>query len=305
METVGKYMDISHGLDILQVDDELFADAYALLDAAQRSVLKKWIAQLYLFWGRDRRCEHFERVHWDQGFTTTTFTRPLDWSLLLLAEEFASSSQLLSVLMPMMLSGTRHVCVVRETSGARAFPAPLLVAMELAGQEVVLAGQKDRLAEVVECYPEKFGPLGKVCCLGRTAAASELQARMPGVDFWSPGSAQRAGIWVDENVSWDFETIAWTLAGTRLYVGGLVSDTLCDPFIPIEGSLESFVSHDFGTFFLPHTDHLSLPPAAPTFGPGQEGGWLWTGMTPQSFTRSTVVWHEEVPDHEEKTNGLT
>lgn len=298
-------MDISHDLEALQVDDELFAEAYAALDADRRSVLKKWIAQLYLFWGRERGCEHSERVRWDQGFTTTTFTRPLDWSLILLAEEFASSSQLVSVLMPMMLSGTRHVCVAREMSGAIPFPAPLLAVMELAGQEVVLTGQGNRLAKVLEHLPETFGPLGKVCCLGRTAAASGLQTVMPGIDFWSADSVPRAGIWVDQHVTWDFETIAWTLAGTKMYVGGSIPDNLSDQFTPLEEPLESFVGRDFGTFFLPHTDQLSLLPTAPTFGPGQEGGWLWPGITPQSFTRSTVVWHEEVFDHEEKTNGLT
>jgi hypothetical protein len=298
-------MDISHELEALQVDDELFAEAYAVLDAGRRSVLKKWIAQFYLFWGRDRGCEHSERVRWDQGFTTTTFTRPLDWSLVLLAEDFASPSQLVSVLMPMMFSGTRHVCVARETSGAISFPAPLLAAMELAGQEVVLTGQGDRLATMLEHLPETFGPLGKVCCLGRSAAASGLQAGMPEIDFWSAGSAQCAGIWIDQDVAWDFETIAWTLAGTKLYAGGSIPGNLSDHFTPLEEPFESFVGRDFGAFFLPHTRHLSPLPAVSTFGPGQEGGWLWPGITPQTFTRSTVVWHEEAFDHEETINGLT
>jgi hypothetical protein len=297
-------MDIACDLETLQVDDGLFAEAYASLDARRRSVLKKWIAQMYLFWGRDRGRERSETVRWDQGFTTTTVTRPLDWSLILLSEKFASVSQLLALLMPMLLSGTRHVCVAREMSGALDFPATLLVAMELAGQETVLTGQKDRLAAVIERFPETFGPLGAICCLGTTCCESEWAVRIPGIYCWSSGSAQSAGIWVDQHVSWDFETIAWTLAGTSLHAGGAIPGDLSDCFTTHQEPFDSFVDRDLGIVFHPHPDQLSPFLTVPVFGPGQEGGWLWPGITPQTFTRSAVVWQEDALDHEEEANGL-
>ncbi|GAU07870.1 hypothetical protein [Desulfoplanes formicivorans] len=292
-------MDLSHSLEKLQIEDTLFAEAYATLGAAKRSVLKKWIAQLYLFWGRNRQCRRAETICWDQGFVTTRSERPLDWGLVILGETFAAPGQLLALLLPMLLAGTRHVVVVRETSGAISFPAPLLVAMELAGQETVLAATTKDLAWVIEHVPQAYGPRGKICCLG----APDLDP-LPGRDLWSGGRPQ-AGIWFDPDVAWDLETIAWTLQGARLHVGGAVPGNLDDHYVQHDDPFDVFIERDFGALYLPHPERLASPLSTPAFGPGQEGGWFWPGISLQTFTLSTVTWHGDSAAIQEEINGLS
>ena len=47
-------MSFSSSVDAFRIPDEAFADAYDAVGDRRRSVLKKWISQLYLFWGRER-----------------------------------------------------------------------------------------------------------------------------------------------------------------------------------------------------------------------------------------------------------
>ncbi len=295
-------MDISHDVDALQVDDDVFARAYASLDAVRRSVLKKWIAHLYLFWERNRSEERSETIRWHQGVITTAVTRPLDWSLILLGETFASPTQLLAVIMPVLLSGTRRVIVAREAEGD--FPVSLLVGLELAGQEDVLAADPDRLARVVEHLPERYGSQGMILGLGSPVLATRCRACLPEVDLWSAPAPQEVGIWCTSETAWDLPTIAWTLQGSVFHVGGEVPDNLPMPCTVHEESLQAFLQHDFGAFYLPNTHDPALLPAASTFGPGQEGGWLWPGITPQTCTRTTVVWHAQDTQPKEDSLGL-
>ncbi|WP_462324054.1 hypothetical protein [Desulfoplanes sp.] len=299
-------MDISNDLNVIPVDDALFAEAYAALDPSRRSVLKKWIARFHLYWGRDRVEERSETIHWDQGSATTSVTKPLDWSLVVLSETFASPAQLLALIMPMLLSGTKHVYVVRETTGAVSFPVPLLVAMELAGQENVFAAAAGELPGLVGTFWRGHGSRGKIFCLGAPALESLAKDGSFGMDVWSPGAEQRAGVWVDPDVrSWDWETLAWTLEGTRVHVGGADPGNLPDHFTRRGASLKDFMRCDFGALYLPRTHDFSRIPLVPTFGPGQEGGWLWPGITPGTFSTTTVIWHGNDPEHDEERHGRT
>jgi hypothetical protein len=158
---------------------------------------------------------------------------------------------------------------------------------------------------VLELVSQAYGPWGKVFCLGAPAIEPLVKQRMPATDVWCGEKQPRAGIWFGPDVLWDLETIAWTLQGTELHVGGAVPHMVDVPCVRHEEPFDTFVDQHFGVLYLPHPeDSAALPPGF-LFGPGQEGGWLWPGITPQAFTLSTVAWHGKCVAKEEEINGLS
>ncbi len=298
-------MDIPESFLPLQVGDDTFANAYESLDAGRRSILKKWIAQFHLFWGRQRIITQTETIDWDAGYTTTTYTHPLAWSLVVLSEAFASPGQLLALIMPMLLSGTRHIFVVREGGNNSSFPVPLLVALELAGQEDIFTGKADELAPMLAQLPESYGTEGKVFCLGEPRLEASFKKQKPGITCWSATKEQKAGIWFDADIVWDVETIIWMLKGTEIHVGGYIPKDLPASCIwkKSRESFEEFVRHDFGALYLPRTKNLPSVTSTSVLGPGQEGGWLWSTISPKTFTRTTTVWHGLAHQDSEEKHG--
>ncbi len=289
----------SRYVEEFRVADSLFAEAYEGVGDRRRSVLKKWIARLYLFWGRERVRSRTDIQHWDQGDMTRATTQPLAWTLFVLSPDFSSPAQLLAALLPALLAGVPRVLVVREENGAL-FPAELLVAMELAGQEGVLEMGGRDICGLVRTARSTRLP-GRVCRLGSSSLDASLQELLPGNTLWMPGAVTRAGIWFDADRAWDRETLAWTLPDTVFSAGGdIPPDTSAPEMIPYAGTLTDFMNEGFDALYLPSPDASAGILCPRVFGPGQEGGWIWPDLAPSAFMHTTVCWERDLSAKEEK-----
>lgn len=285
----------SSSVDAFRISDEVFADAYDALGDRRRSVLKKWISHLYLFWGRERALYRTQGQRWDQGIITREHFRPLDWTFFVLSPDFSSPAQLLAAVLPALLASVRRVAVVRE-EGDTPFPEALLTSMELAGQELVLEMNSGAILEMTE---EMFteNRRGRVCFLGRSSLETAVRAQLPAKAILSlAASGSTAGIWFDEGVPWNTETLAWTLPDTVFYAGGKVPEQTDLKMIRYTGSSEDFGLQGFDVLY---ASTASLTGDSPSiFGHGLEGGWLWPGLTPQVFMDTVVNWQVDMTEEQ-------
>ena len=289
---------LSEYTEAFRVSDSLFARAYEGVGDRRRSVLKKWISQLYLFQGRERTLCRTERLQWDQGFVTYETTRPLGWTLIVLSPDFSSPAQLLAVLIPALLAGVPRVVVVREQASS-AFPDALLAAMELAGQEWVVEMSAQDVGLLVGRAFADTRP-GRVCRLGSSSMDDSLRSLVPGNSLWMPGAGTTAGIWFAPGQTWDTQTIAWTLPDTVVSVAGDVPEDACSGAPFFSGTLSDFMAEGFDALYLPSPGQGTGSGCPRVFGPGQEGGWIWPDLAPSTFMETTVCWESEILEQEDK-----
>lgn len=117
------------------VDDASFTDAYEAVSAPFRAWMKTTIAMHHALYGIAPSAQQrtIESVHTGCFFVETK--QPVPWVLVVVDEYFCSGVRLLAALMPALLAGVQAVHVVRVSDGTSAWPASLLAALELAGQE--------------------------------------------------------------------------------------------------------------------------------------------------------------------------
>jgi hypothetical protein len=297
-------MSFSSSVDAFRIADATFAAAYDALGDKRRSVLKKWISQLYLFWGRERSLCRTQIQQWDQGVTTHECVRPLDWTLFVLSPDFSSPAQLLAALLPALLAGVPRVVVAREEAEIP-FPAPLLACMELAGQELVL---EMNAASILEMTGAMFAESrrGKVCFLGKSPVMAPVRNLLPERAFLGLAtSGTTGGIWFDGCAQWDTQTLAWTLPDTVFCAGGDVPESMDNG---LKMRLHSSSEKDFWTqdFDVLYTSDPSSQGRCPcVFGPGQEGGWFWPDLTPRIFMDTAMSWQVDLREQAgEDDHGL-
>jgi len=288
-------MSFSSSVDAFRIPDEAFADAYDAVGDRRRSVLKKWISQLYLFWGRERALDRTQGQRWDQGVITYEHLRPLDWTLFVLSPDFSSPAQLLAAILPALLAGVRRVAVVREEADT-SFPEALLTCMELAGQELVLEMNP---ASILKMTGDMFTETrrGRVCFLGLSSLETAVRDQLPAKTILSlAASGSTAGIWFDAGFEWDTKTLAWTLPDTIFYAGGEVPDQSDLKMRTYTGSIEDFETQGFDVLY---ASTASLKGDCPCiFGPGLEGGWLWPGLTPRIFMDTVIHWQVDMAEQQ-------
>lgn len=139
-------------VDARQVADDAFAAAYDSLAAGERAVVKAGIARMAAVAGDAAPVETSSTTCMRQGFYLHEQSRPASWAAIFLDEGFASPARLLAALLPAILAGVPEILVCRTADGGE-FPAPLLAALELAGQETV-----------VQCSPDEILTLLAECC---------------------------------------------------------------------------------------------------------------------------------------------
>lgn len=141
------------------VADGAFGEAYDALAAGERSVLKTAIARMAAVQGTADAGEKRSSSAMRQGFRLYEDERPAPWVLVMWDGAYVSPSRVLAALIPAMLAGVSEIMACRVTDGpglgAGAFPAPVLAALELGGQELVAAcGTEEALALIAHCCGE-------------------------------------------------------------------------------------------------------------------------------------------------------
>ncbi|WMW66076.1 hypothetical protein [Nitratidesulfovibrio liaohensis] len=169
---------------IIPVDDAAFAAAYEATGDVDRARLKTCIARLHVLYGAagsagavDMR-EGRTATRWRQGFTSVEHVSPCAWALVCVDAAWASAPRLLAAVLPAVFAGVASVAVLR-VGGSGQWPAPVLAALELAGQEVVADVAPEALPALLETLAAGVAAGGTTGAEG--AAAAARGAFRPGV----------------------------------------------------------------------------------------------------------------------------
>ncbi|MDR3043015.1 MAG: hypothetical protein LBU75_01980 [Desulfovibrio sp.] len=290
---------------IIPVGDAAFAAAYEATGDVDRARLKTCIARLHVLQGGGGAAGDVlegrvgrTATRWRQGFTSIEHAAPCVWALICVDATWPSAPRLLAAVLPALFAGVGGVAVLR-VGGSGQWPASVLAALELAGQEVVADVAPEALPALLEGLSAngglagRDGAGGRLVLLGDHPDGISARARSLGVSVWRDGPAPVIGIVEDA------DAIA---PDDRLNVPALRSAhpdaTFLDiPAAPSGATAPGFVPQSTLPPLLPLTaiacapDQASgwLDHAALVLGPGHEWCWMHPGLSPVWFARRAVA----------------
>lgn len=284
---------------IIPVDDAAFAAAYEGTGDVDRARLKTCIARLHVLYGAaggagtgDMR-EGRTATRWRQGFTSVEHVSPCAWALVCVDAAWASAPCLLAAVLPAVFAGVASVAVLR-VGGSGQWPAPVLAALELAGQEVVADVAPEALPALLETLAAGVGAGGttgtggRLLLLGDHSDQVSVLARAHGVPVWRNAPTPTIGIASRGDAIDEFDCpdgAALRAAhpdATFMDVPALPQSTACAassaPLAPLS-AVACAPAH--ASAWLNH--------AALVLGPGHEWCWMHPGLSPAWFARRAVA----------------
>lgn len=255
-----------------RLDDGLFAAAYDHVSAPRRALLKTCIARLYAWYGPAAVSGERSRLRWSQGFTSLQSRSPRHRCLVVFGSGVGPAA-LLAALMPARALGVGEVVAAYTGEGD---PSDgVLVALELAGQELVVRADADGLAELVLAHE---GPQGCVMFPG-----GESQVPKERVPTWSGPGKRRLGVWTDASDPVDLEALAFAHPEADITVMGEGAET--------SGSFDDLLQGAHHGLVVPNAmTRRAMDHACLTLTPGHEGCWLYPGLDRHFFSMHTVAW---------------
>lgn len=270
------------------VDDAAFAAAYEATGPVDRARLKTCIARLHVLHGAaggpgvgDVR-EGCGVTRWRQGFASMERATPCAWTVLCVDATWSSGPRLLAALLPALFAGVGGVAVLR-TGGVEPWPAQVLAALELAGQEVAatvdpaaLPGLLDTLA----AGDAAGGGAGRLVLLGAHPHGISGHARALGVEVWRQASAPAIGVarMPGHAAADQVDTAALRAAHPDALFLEVSATPRGAPVTPL-AAVACDPRHAFA--WLSH--------AALVLGPGQEWCWMHPGLSSSWFLRRAVA----------------
>ncbi len=165
-------------LDEILVPDESFAAAYDSIDDVRRAELKLAVARLAACFGELPAGSETMTRSMRQGFQLHENRRCADFAVIVWDENIAGPTRLLAALMPAILAGVPRIlaCRARNNSQKRAFPAALLTALELAGQELTADCAPEQIHDLVRHLGNacRRGLTGRMVVLGHADFAADM-----------------------------------------------------------------------------------------------------------------------------------
>jgi len=271
-------------------DDELFARAYEDISDQKRAWMKTSIARLYDWYGPQKDIAGASIRHWHSGFDTKQTFSAVDFAVVLFDGSLLSPTRLLAALVPALAGGVKNVLAARVAGGP--WRKAILTGMELAGQEMVV--------DVTEAQARRLfnelrdtGHTGAVTVLGPKAAViktSELQAASR-ISFWRPRFSRAAVVWMDDESSFDLETLAFMHPDIIFSVFGTEPELPADNFSYEGDQFDDFIAAIMDVAYLPaNRMDRALEKAKVVLGPGQEGCWVWPDLHPEHFQFYSTAW---------------
>jgi hypothetical protein len=259
------------------VPDEEFGEAYESTTPERRAWLKTCIARLHVLHGAAGMTWGRAEKQWRQGFVSVAEIRPVDWTIVFLAGEYASGPRSVAALMPALLAGVANVLVVRIADEGAPWAAPVLAGFELAGQEAVVNLAADRvpvlLSEMANKGSGRFLVLGKIDEALKAAVARFALDCSPHVACWfEPVSGSLAIAGAEDACDIDEDLLSWAHPDLQI--------------VRYDGENLEMVQEEGGFLALAGTPDLVdiVPDSIPLMlGPGQEGCWVWPELEPQFF----------------------
>ena len=269
-------------LDTALATDAVFAAAYDAVDAPHRAELKLAIARLAACLGEVQTDAENTRRTMRQGFVWHASRRPVDWAVVFWEDGHIGPTRLLAALMPAILAGVPHILACRVRSAeAKSLPpfatpdnAPLLAALELAGQELAADISPDMILGLVRHLEDaqRAGRSGRIAVLGGPSFAAYmssmlLKAAVPNRLLAAPvtiGIASQGLPPVYQAFPHGMLAFAHPDA-----VFAPADQAAPEPFSAVLCAPESI------SFWL---DHCPL-----VLTPGQEACWIWPDLSPDFF----------------------
>ncbi|WCB45387.1 hypothetical protein [Nitratidesulfovibrio vulgaris] len=288
---------------VLQVPDEDFARAYDAAPDGYRAALKTCIAALHVLYGEPLlpRSETFALPR--SGMAYARAERVAPWTLVVIDESFRSAPRLLAALMPALCAAVPDVRVIRLAPATTPWPDQLLVALELAGQEV--AGSLDTVDIGRFVAGLREAGRGRLLCLGGAASFAVLcrAAIEADIPVWHDGGTPRVVIVEDEGV--DAALVRWAHGAARMAAGDVhddVAPSLAE--MPAAGKYPP----DAGATVFPVTGHacdavfcgsasatLWATRARLVLTSSREGCWAFPDLTPDFFIERSLTIGRHVP----------
>jgi hypothetical protein len=263
-------------------EDTLFAAAYAAVAPPRRAVLKTCIARLFDWYGPARISEKATSAQWRQGFSSLTRSAPRNRCAVLF-DATVGPAALLAALMPARALGLANVVAV-YTGESKPGPA-VLVALELAGQELVLGATGKLLDEIVELHA---GPNSCMLTLGETSTGCcNLPERV-----WTGPVRQTLAVWQDAHSSFDLAAIRFAHCEAEITVMGEgEGEDMPEGVTLSAGNFADLLGLGAQAIFAPaQFTEQALEATGLVFGPGHEGCWLYPELSTRFFLSNKVAW---------------
>ncbi|MFV0349420.1 MAG: hypothetical protein ACK5JO_12620 [Halodesulfovibrio sp.] len=268
-------------LETCLVPDDEFGDAYEAAMPERRAWLKTCIARLHVLhgaagmtWGRSEK-------QWRQGFVSVAEARPVEWTIVFMAGDYASGPRSVAALMPALLAGVGNVLVVRVAEEGTPWAAAVLAGFELAGQEAVINLSADKVPALLDEMAGKGSGrclvLGAVAPVVRDTIFGFVAGRSAQVACWfEPAAGSLAIAEAEEVCEIDEELLAW--AHPDLQIVRYDGDNLemAQQGAAGEGVFLALAGTPDLIDIVPDSIPLML-------GPGQEGCWVWPELDTQFF----------------------
>ncbi|UZP68393.1 hypothetical protein N1030_05290 [Desulfovibrio mangrovi] len=286
-------------LEACLVQDDVFGDAYEAAMPERRAWLKTAIARLHVLYGASGMTWGRSEKQWRQGFVSVAESRPVDWTVFLLAGDYSSGPRSVAALMPALFAGVPHVLVARVADVEAPWADPVLAGFELAGQEAVVSLPQDRITSLLADMKGKGS--GRVVVLGAVPAAITET-----VLAFAAANAAQIACWVEpspatlvvadggDSEELDEGLLSWAhpdLACIRLDEERLALLREGEAELPFASDTQGPVLAFAGS-----SDCIDVVPdfIPLMIGPGQEGCWVWPELEPGFFMQRRLTLVTEI-----------
>lgn len=263
-------------LDARLVADSAFGAAYDALTPQQRACIKTGIARMVALEGGGHPAAELSHRSMRQGFSLHAQTGPADWAVVMWDPARAGASRILAALLPAMLAGVPNILACCVAEDGTAVPAPILAALELAGQELVAVLPPEDILTLAShcCESGAFAQTtGRLVLLGAHPIFSDAARIAAGRDI--PCRRMAAHIRIGVAVS------SFTKSAHADDVAFVHPDAA---LVPFEGDV---AGDGFSALFCAPERAAGYLDAAPlVLTPGNEGFWRWPGVD-AAFFRET------------------
>lgn len=295
---------------VTPVDDAAFAAAYEAAGDVDRARLKTCIARLHVLYeaaggaGAGDVREGRTATRWRQGFASLEHASPCAWTLVCMDAAWGSAPRLLAAVLPPLFAGVGSVVVLRM-GGSGPWPAPVLAALELAGQEAVADAAPEALPALLEALAAGTGvggtggtggAGGRLVLLGDHPDEMCARARSLGIAVWRDGPTPVIGIADGTDAIAQSDRLD-VPALRAAHPDATFLDLPAAPSGPIPSApasvtpLSPLAPWAAVTTVACAPAHASawLDHAGLVLGPGHEWCWMHPGLSPGWFTRRAVA----------------
>jgi len=276
-------------LERFAVDDQILGQAYEQLGAVKRSWLKKLIANLYNYYGREEVQEKVVSLTQGQGLKSYVQITPWNRLVCVIDNQFKAANKVLAAIMPAVMTGTKEIIVIVENWEENEPPEQILVGLELMGVESILAMSREDILNFIQ-ESENNNALNGLFYLGPKQILSQALGQKRDYFFWTPRQIKLAGIVIDASKEWDIDVLSWANPELDFIVLGDRKEKWPQNFHPFKGEKESFWSLDFDVLFASEKEFVKNRHISLGFGPGQEGSWIWPDLDKALFYQRRVFW---------------